>query len=357
MNIVFRVDSSNFIGTGHLYRCLHLANCFRENNIYFICKKHPYNLNQKATEYNLIEIENGNDIEINLDIQTWLGENEIKDADKVIKVLKEIDINVDWLIVDHYAISSKWENKLRDFAKKILVIDDFTTRNHNCDVILNQQISERVGNNEYKKVVPEDCRICCGNDYLILNKEYFKYKNITKKHNKILSNIVIFMGGADTLNTTQPILETCIEFNKKIKHPKIILDVIIGRANKNYKLFKRYEEKYEFVKIHYDIPFIGDLLFKCDLSIGAIGTTCYERCVTLTPSLCVCVAENQMTILDKFIKAGVMKYLGTINDNYLEKLNNILELVIENTNELKIMSEKCGEFVNIRNNKTYSLLS
>ena len=46
MKIVFRVDSSLEIGTGHVMRCLALADILRDQNsdIYFICRNHPGNL-------------------------------------------------------------------------------------------------------------------------------------------------------------------------------------------------------------------------------------------------------------------------------------------------------------------------
>ena len=68
------------------------------------------------------------------------------------------------------------------------------------------------------------------------------------------------------------------------------------------------------------MEFIGDLLEKSDLAIGAPGSTSYERCLMKTPSLAICLADNQKTVLDKFIDANVMKYLGTIQDNFEEQL-------------------------------------
>ena len=47
------------------------------------------------------------------------------------------------------------------------------------------------------------------------------------------------------------------------------------------------------------MEFIGDLLEKSELAIGAPGSTSYERCLMKTPSLAICLADNQKTVLDK----------------------------------------------------------
>ena len=182
MIIAFRVDASDIIGTGHVYRCLNLAAQYQKNNtIYFICKNHPYNLISKIKENYQVFIINLNDYnKINLDCNTWLGEDKILDAEKTITIIKQNKLNIDWLIIDHYAIQETWENELLPYVKNIGIIDDFTHRIHHpqCKFILNQQISQKEGNMKYHSILKKSnnqIKLYCGNNYLLLHPNYFKY--------------------------------------------------------------------------------------------------------------------------------------------------------------------------------------
>ena len=358
MIIVFRVDSSDIIGTGHVYRCLNLAAQYKEHSIYFICKDHPYNLNDKVKKtYSLLELSHGNANDITLDMNTWLGETEIDDAKKTISLLKRNNISVDCLVIDHYAINKEWENYLRSYVNKIAVIDDFTNRNHDCDILINQQITHEEGIIRYKNRLPTECNICCGNDYLLLHPRYFEYTGFKKQYDKpFLTRINIFMGGADTFNITEKIIDICNKYNNSLKN-KIWFDVIIGKANKNVYRIKDIVSNIENFKLYYDMEFIGDLLEKSDLAIGAPGSTSYERCLMKTPSLAICLADNQKTVLDKFIDANVMKYLGTIQDNFEEQLLFYLEYFNNNIDELQKMSYNCEKLIDLKNNKKKYILN
>ena len=61
MKVVFRVDSSLEMGTGHVMRCLVLSQVLKENgaNVEFICRKHKGNLIDKITSsgFNVHELE------------------------------------------------------------------------------------------------------------------------------------------------------------------------------------------------------------------------------------------------------------------------------------------------------------
>lgn len=375
MIIAFRVDASDIIGTGHVYRCLNLAAQYQKNNtIYFICKNHPYNLISKIEENYQVFVINLNDFNnINLDYNTWLGEDEIFDAKKTITIIKQNELTIDWLLVDHYAIQEKWENELLPFVKNIGVIDDFTHRIHysQCKFILNQQISQEEGNIKYKILLEKSnnqIKLYCGNDYLLLHHNYFEhFKNFdldcSKNNNNYVINnktnlkqVQIFMGGADTFNITEQIIDICNSYNQTLQE-KIKFDVIIGKSNKNKEALIEKINNLQYFIHYYNVECLTDLLKNTDLCIGAPGSTSYERCIMNVPTLCVCVAENQKTVLDKFIESNTIKYLGTLDENYQEKLYYYLDYLNKNSEELNTMRNNCNKLINIKYNKIKYILN
>ena len=357
MNIFFRVDSSDIIGTGHVYRCLNFAHQYKEHNISFICKNHNYNLNSKIEKnYKVYELSLDSFENINLDINTWLGESQIDDLKKTINIIKNNNLNIDWLVIDHYAINKTWEDGIKKYVKNICVIDDFTHRVHNCNILINQQISQEEGIIKYKNIINSYCKIYCGNDYLLLHPKYFDYINFEKKYENHIRRINIFMGGADIHNITENIIDICNKYNKNISK-KIIFDVIIGKSNKNYEKIKIKLKDLNNFNLYYDLEFIGDLFEKADLCICAIGLSLYERYLLKIPSLCICIAENQKTIMNKFIKEDIIKYLGTIEDNYEERIIEYLDYFNQNIGKLKNMSKNCETFINLKNNKIKYILN
>jgi UDP-2,4-diacetamido-2,4,6-trideoxy-beta-L-altropyranose hydrolase len=354
MNIVFRVDSSDIIGTGHVYRCLNLAYQYKGHNISFICKNHNYNLNSKISEnYKVYEIFLENSENINLDMITWLGETQEEDVGKTIKIIENNNLNIDWLIIDHYAIDKIWEDKIKKYVKNICVIDDFTNRYHNCNILINQQILYEEGLLKYKNIINDGCKIYCGNDYLLFHQKYYNYINFEKQYENYIKRINIFMSGSDIHNITEKIIDICDNYNKNIDNieNKIIFDVIIGKSNKNYEKIKEKLKNLNNFILYYDLDFIGNILEKSDLCIGTLGSTSYERAIMQIPCLSICLAENQKTVLNKFIDSDIIKYLGTIEDNYEEKIIEYLDYFNKNIWKLKNMSDNCKTFINLKNNK------
>ena len=171
MKTVFRADASTEIGTGHVMRCLSLANRLRRagHASYFICRDLPGNL------ASFIE---GCDFKVHLlpappskvagcvtasepPHARWLGVPWDVDARDTAGALQQLGADIDWLVVDHYAIDSHWEASLRPFANGIMVIDDLADRRHDCDLLLDQNLS-RNAEQRYQGKVMEDCRLLLG---------------------------------------------------------------------------------------------------------------------------------------------------------------------------------------------------
>ncbi|MGO3642221.1 MAG: UDP-2,4-diacetamido-2,4,6-trideoxy-beta-L-altropyranose hydrolase, partial [Psychrobacter sp.] len=144
MNVVFRCDASIQIGTGHVMRCLTLADELTSQGAkcYFICREHEGNLIDFITQkgYEVYKLEaiplnnsNKDKAESTLFHSEWLGTSQAEDAKQSIDIIS--DIEPEWLIIDHYALNDYWEQKLRPYCNKILVIDDLADRKHDCDVL------------------------------------------------------------------------------------------------------------------------------------------------------------------------------------------------------------------------------
>lgn len=333
MRIVFRVDSGLIIGTGHLMRCLNLANYFKkyDHEIIFICKNHRNNLIDLLAQYKVYVLETKCKVDKNTN--TWLGDIWENDIKEVINIIKSLEI--DLLIIDHYAIDIKWENKVRNYVEKIFVIDDLADRKHNCDILLDQNIND----NNYQGLVPKECKILQGPSYVILSEEFLKYQPTIKKEVK---RINVCFGGFDNYGITEKITK---ELAKVFENSDIIFDIIIGSEasyqrlkkdilNGNFNIYFRLEHKK-----------LIELFSKTDLCIGSTGTSIYERCYFGIPTIVITIADNQVDIAKKMDRMNLIKYIGDYNNINLINIINLLNHYINSMNYLEKQSENCYRII------------
>ena len=217
LNIIFRVDGSSYVGSGHLMRCLFMANYFKKKgaNIIFI-----------SVESDMLKLVNYRLYKIKRRDKSWLGNKWKDDCCDTIDILNKLrlcELQPDILIIDQYKIDDKWENMIRPYVKKIMVIDDLEDRKHNCDILLDQNLN--LTSKSYKKLVPEHCKLLLGGEYIILNKYFLETK---KKIKTKVQRVCIFFGSIDNNNITGFVLK-----NIKNKFDNITFDIIIGPGNKN----------------------------------------------------------------------------------------------------------------------------
>ena len=148
MNILFRTDSSNKIGSGHLQRCVNLANIFykKGNKIFFICNNYYGNLNNLIkSNYSLKILSSTN--KFNKNFKSLNMKDQIQDAKMTIDYAKKI--NADLIFLDSYLLDFNWQSLIRKFFKLIFV-DDLELKN-NCDIYINYHI-------EKKNIIKKNCK-------------------------------------------------------------------------------------------------------------------------------------------------------------------------------------------------------
>ena len=291
MKIAFRTDSSSQIGTGHFMRCLTLADELKKQGAYirFIGHNLPPHLrdmlNTKQIEYYPLIVDGIPRPAYDLAHSSWLGNSQIQDAQATIQALSD-EYLWDWVVVDHYALDERWEKKVRACTKRLMVIDDLADRQHDCDVLLDQNFYMGM-QFRYIDKVPAHCQLLLGPNYALLRKEFRLLHKLVKSHMGEVKRMLVFFGGIDADDYTSLVIQALQELDTEL-----YVDVVIGADHPHRNKIKNLCAIHGYV-CHIQTPYIAELMMEADLAIGAGGTAIWERCCLGLPTISICVADNQ----------------------------------------------------------------
>ena len=265
--IVFRLDANARIGTGHLMRCLTIADELdqKKYHIYFICEK------------------------LSPPMQTLIADKGykfyIENNEKYILNFLE-NLRPDYLVIDHYELDSKFEKKARPYSKKIIIIDDMANRFHICDFLLDQNPLRT--EDDYKPWVNPECQLLLGANYVLIKPEF---RLLRKSCITSWERCLISFGGSDPDNITLKIL-TALDSELKIKNIK--WTIIAGTANNNWNSLMNFTNQTQMeITLIKQTNKIAELMSNHDFAFGAAGAMAWERACIGLPSVTFAIAENQ----------------------------------------------------------------
>jgi len=324
MNIVFRTDASINIGTGHVMRCLTLADELRLKctDINFICREEPGNMISYIGNrgYKVHQLPG------KIDIET--------DRRLTKEILSKYETKPDGLIIDHYDIDISWEYPLRKYAKKLMVIDDLANRKHDCDLLLDQNYSKN--EDRYNGLFPGNCIQLLGPEYAILRPQFQKARGNLRKRDGDVNRILVFMGGVDPKDITSKALRAIHLLDRS----DIVVDVVIGNLNPYHDKIKILTSKIPNTSCHHNVENMAELMASADLCIGAGGTTTWERCCEGLPTITLILAENQKDISESLAKEGALINLGWYHNVTEKNIKEKIEGLIDNPQKMVSMSDK-----------------
>nr|WP_321242380.1 UDP-2,4-diacetamido-2,4,6-trideoxy-beta-L-altropyranose hydrolase [uncultured Tolumonas sp.] len=266
-NVLFRLDANDQIGTGHLMRCLVIADALQEFDVtsWFLCYPLPERLHQLILDKK----------------HSLLCPTDIDHEFALIAQLQP-----DWIVVDHYALDAEWERKARPLASHLLVLDDLADRPHVADLLLDQGPLRTPA--DYVNIINPECRLLLGCRYALLRKEY---KQLQRTSCQTWQKGLICFGGADPAHAT---LSTVKSLDKIQDAHQLSWTVVAGAANSDWPLLQQWQTETALnVTL---LPHYGDmatLMNEHDFSIGAAGGMTWERCCIGLPAIVIPIAENQ----------------------------------------------------------------
>ncbi|MDC3351296.1 UDP-2,4-diacetamido-2,4,6-trideoxy-beta-L-altropyranose hydrolase [Gammaproteobacteria bacterium] len=327
MNIGVRVEASDKIGTGHLKRCISLSLEIREhlnaNIIFFfsgddryleVLKKHNFEFHKiKLNKFDYLD-----------------------DTNFLKSIIKKKNIALSFIVVDHYKIDINWEKQLSDY--KIIVLDDLANRKHHAHMLIDQNLYNNY-QKRYRNLINKECILLLGPRYAILNNKYKKLRQnlIVRKNYK---NVLISFGGTDKFELTEQLLA---RFSSHPDLNKYIFHAVITKSFKNKSLIRSYSS-FENIKVYEDLDCLSNLMYECDFSIGAGGTTTWERFAMKLPSIVIAIAENQIESANYLQKNNYIEFIGSAKDIPKDWVEKIVYLMKDKKN-LERQSKKISEIV------------
>ena len=211
-----------------------------------------------------------------------------------------------------------------------MVIDDLANKQFDCDILLNQNLG--IQRKIYISKVSESCKLLLGCDYALLRPEFLELRKEAlkkRKNTKKIKNILISMGGSDVKNVTYNILQQLGgEYN---------VVVVLGKESPHNDVIINYA-KDKNIEVIVSANNMAELMLNADLSIGASGSTNWERLCLGLPSLIFTVAENQIKFSKILDKLGLIRLLGDVGEKKsIDKINENILLI----NDLSDWSERC----------------
>ena len=340
MLIGIRVDSSNIIGVGHVYRCLTLANALSKhgNEVVFMSKQLPGNLISKIIEcgFDVRELNNISNIEDNdgnIYGHQWLGcsiEDDLKETEEILG-----DTQYDWIIIDHYGLNAYWECGISQHTNNLMIIDDLNQRHCECDLYFNQNLIAQDINTQAKNY-------CLGPKFALLRNEFklMRDESLISRNSRSANNIIISMGGVDKDNLTLLALESVREQIRFMN-----TDVVMGSTALHTRDVRNYIKAANLnCNLHIDTSNMAKLMMKADIAIAACGTSSFERCVMGLPMLNFIAAENQRDNAEQLQEIGAARTVWDYKaPNYISMIPDMLEELINDKIALGRMSKIASE--------------
>lgn len=322
--LLIRADADSKIGTGHVMRCLVLAQTWKEQGgeVLFLTNCQIPSLVERIKEiahYQFVFPKKS-------------------DIGQILATLKQWQAA--FCILDGYHFDSHYQYQLYQSEVKVLLLDDMAHCSHYyADIILNQNINA----DKYVYEGSAEQKILLGLEYALIRtefKRFNKYKNnVVEKARKLL----ITLGGSDPDNITLNILQGLIFLDQGWE-----VKIVVGAANKHLLSLENCVQSYPQFEVLTDVKNMAEVMNWADMAISASGSTVWELLALGVPSLLVVLAENQRHIAEELAQQNSVVYMDMDRLKLKFDIKSAVLALADNTEKRMQMAVGGQKMVNLK---------
>jgi UDP-2,4-diacetamido-2,4,6-trideoxy-beta-L-altropyranose hydrolase len=295
--LLIRADASTEIGTGHLMRCLALAQAWHAEGgrVTFLSRCDSPALRRRVRDEGarLVSLTGAHP-----NPADWQA------TSRFIGRLKP-----DWVVLDGYHFDPEYQKAARAAGVRVLVMDDTAhLPEYHADILLNQNL----GAEKLYYHCDEDTRLLLGPRYVMLRTEFLKWRERRREIPQEARKVLVTMGGSDPDNVTLEVIHAL----ERVPFKGLEVIVVLGASNphreslqaavKSSKLML-HDHHVRIVRSPTNMP---ELMAWAELAVAAGGSTCWELAFMGVPCLVIVLAENQRLVAGHLDAAGVSVDLG-----------------------------------------------
>lgn len=285
--IYIRVDMNEVIATGHVMRCLSIADAAKEmgkETIFITADEKPLELLRKRGYEPMVLGTDWKNMEQELEILIpFIQQN-----------------NISKLLIDSYQATEEYLERLEKVTQ-IFYLDDVDAFEYPVsNVICYANYYSKLSYGKYKG----DTKFYLGTFYMPIRKVFQNCEPKEIKEN--IENIMILSGGSDHYH----MIEHIADLFKK--HSDVQTNVICGAFYSDFEGLKEKFKGYANVRFYQNVSNLEEFMDKADLAISAGGTTLYELCAKGTPTISYSFADNQWHNVCQFDEDGLISYAGDV---------------------------------------------
>jgi len=291
--LVIRADAGCKMGTGHVMRCLALAEAWhdRGGNAVLVTARHHPGLDARLAAAG---IETAH-------VSALPGSSE--DARETVEIAQRCQAA--WVAVDGYHFLADYQRYIKRSGLSLLMLDDYGhAERYWGDVVLNQNLhAEEI---LYRSREPYT-RLLLGTRYALLRREFRNRQGPPRAIPRVARRLLITMGGADPDNVTLRVLRAVSQLG--IDGLETV--VVLGRSNPHLKQVRAFAAECTMtIRLQVDVDDMAELMAWSDAAITAGGSTVWELAFLGVPSITLALADNQTHSANLLARRGISPTLG-----------------------------------------------
>ena len=289
--LLLRADASTRMGTGHIMRCLALAQAWQEGGgrAAFAVASCPPALSERLIAEGLEAFV----------LSSSPGSSE--DACETGLLARQLAAR--WIVADGYEFGTDYQRALKETDVRLLVIDDYGHADHySADIVLNQNLGARP--DLYASREPTT-QLLLGGQYVMLRREFWRWRGWRREVAEVARRVLVTFGGSDPDNVTLKAAQALA----RVAASGLEVKIAIGASNPHYEKLQGHFGDGEF-ELARNVKDITELMKWADAAITAGGATCLELAFMGVPSVVMILADNQRAIAEPLGVEGIAVNLG-----------------------------------------------